>query len=95
GSGPGPGSGPNPDPDSQECERQAEDVIQQIQETIQVMTDAQQRWPSEDLGPVTSVLGSPTPSPDLGSPTLPPPPDFPQYRIIKLTMPKAEINYPF
>jgi GH18 family chitinase len=61
---------PNNDEDKQQkCELQANEVSQQIQQSIQVLTTAVEKWPEQDLGPVESVLGIPQ--------TLPPEPPAP------------------
>lgn len=71
-----PLEGQNPDPDNdeeeqKECEREADEVSQQIQRAIDVLKGALDKWPTKDLGNIGSVLGIPTPTkPD--APTQPP-----------------------
>ncbi|MEW6498374.1 MAG: hypothetical protein AB1589_38615, partial [Cyanobacteriota bacterium] len=84
---PDPSPSPEPDPDPEndeneqkECERQADEVSQQIQQSIDVLTDAIKKWPTMDLGPVESVLGIPTRTPppvEPPTPVEPPPPPPP------------------
>ncbi|MEG3931216.1 MULTISPECIES: glycoside hydrolase family 18 protein [unclassified Microcoleus] len=77
-----PSEGQDLDPDNddgdeeeqKECEREADEVSQQIQRAIDVLKGALDKWPTKDLGPVESVLGIPTPTkPDEpDAPTQPP-----------------------
>jgi GH18 family chitinase len=81
---PSPSPSPSPEPENpendeneqKECERQADEVSQQIQQSIDVLTDARDKWPKMDLGPIDSVLGSPI-SPPPPPPVEPPPPPPP------------------
>jgi hypothetical protein len=77
---PVPSPSPSPDPDTdpendenekKECERKVDEVSQQIQQSIDVLTSALEKWPTMDLGPIDSVLGIPIPTPP---PVEPPPP---------------------
>lgn len=75
---PSPSPEPEPDPENdekeqKECERQAEEVSQQIQQSIDVLTDARDKWPKMDLGLIDSVLGIPTSPPPPVEPPPPPP----------------------
>ena len=54
--------------EQKECKRQADEVSQEIQHTIDVLRDIYDKWPTMDLGPIGSVLGIP------GIPTPPAPP---------------------
>lgn len=79
---------PNPDSkgenEQKECERQADEVSQEIQHTIDVLKNTYDKWPTMDLGPIGSVLGIPgisTPPPPTPEPPKPPnipkPPELP------------------
>ncbi|MEG3904071.1 glycoside hydrolase family 18 protein [Microcoleus sp. B4-C5] len=71
-----PSQGRDPDTDNdedeeeeqKECEREADEVSQQIQRAIDVLKGAFDKWPTKDLGDIGSVLGIP------GIPTPPAPP---------------------
>ncbi|MEG3925183.1 MULTISPECIES: glycoside hydrolase family 18 protein [unclassified Microcoleus] len=64
----------NDDEKQKECEREADEVSQQIQRAIDVLKGALDKWPTKDLGDIGSVLGIPTPTkPDEpDAPTQPP-----------------------
>lgn len=51
------GNGEN---EQKECERQADEVSNSIQQSTNVLDNARNQWPMMDLGPVDRILGTPT-----------------------------------